>query len=491
MPAVIVANPYKEKCDRFNALRAELKTVQDAAEQAGAYSPENKARFDKLAAEATALKKEILGADAVTQGQQLLREFDEAADSPAPRQLQPEQVEQQLKADRKNYLRGTYKPRNFKLGSREENHRAAYDSGLVMLARTGSGAIQEWSRLRCAERGIDLLQISPFMGEDGQATGGYLVFPEFEATLIDLKEEYGVIGRNAMRIPMTSDTKLVPRRAGGTAVYYPGENGQIPASAMNFDQVQLIAKKYAQLSLWSTELNEDAVVNFADILAAEMAYQFAKAEDFNAAQGDGTSTYAGVVGFLQALVSGKNGISPTASVFTPASGNGTTTVAALAAATTANGGGFVTWNKVLGALPVYAEGRAKWFMHKTVFWTGIAPLIEAAGGNIAMYLSTGIPLKFLGYDVEFMQAMPNQSAISGASATPALQAVAVLGDMGITCFMGTRRGVTVKTSDQRFIEFDQLAIQCTERVAINNVCGDSVAPTVAAGPMVALTLPAT
>ena len=200
-----------------------------------------------------------------------------------------------------------------------------------------------------------------------------------------------------------------------------------------------------------------------------------------------------MIGFLYALANptGVNGVVPSASVVTPTAGQSTTTVAALAAATAANGGGLVSWNKLLGLLPIYAKGRAKFYMHKTVFWQGIAPVVEAAGGNIAMYLTTGIPLKFLGYDVEMMQAMPNVSQISGASASPALTAVAVLGDMLNTCFMGQRREMKVITSNERFMEYDQLAIQVSQRVAIKNVVGDSVAPTLQAGPMVALTLPAT
>ena len=50
--------------------------------------------------------------------------------------------------------------------------------------------------------------------------------------------------------------------------------------------------------------------------------------------------------------------------------------------------------------------------------------------------------------------------------------------MQMTSYMGVRRGVKVVTSDQRFIEFDQIAIQATQRVAINNVLGDwSIRPT--------------
>jgi HK97 family phage major capsid protein len=49
--------------------------------------------------------------------------------------------------------------------------------------------------------------------------------------------------------------------------------------------------------------------------------------------------------------------------------------------------------------------------------------------------------------------------------------------------MGERRGITVKTSEERYFEYDQIAIQATERVDINvHDVGDATT----AGPIVAL-----
>ena len=500
---------YDQKCHRFNELRTQMAAILDAPREAGAgLSTEEAAQFDTLATEAKALKAEIVSADEGTRRRRLLTEMDEALDLPRSNRPSADQIHEDLTQARNDFARGRYSLRFFARDNGRE-YESAYDSGLCLLARCGTGGNRDWALARIKERGLQLATITPFMGEDGSSSGGYLVFPQFEANLINLKEKYGIVEQNAFRIPMASDTLIVPRRAGGTAVYYPGENAQLTASAMQFDQVQLIARKYAQLALWSTELNEDSLIAMADLLAGEMAYQFAKSEDFNAAQGDGSANFAGVVGFLQALAIGKNGVVPTASLVTGTgtsltvtggggvsgcingaySGSGYTTCQAFAKGSTANGAGFNAWNAVVANLPVYAEARAKWYMHKTVFWQMIAPVIEAAGGNVATYLTSGVPLKFLGYDVQVMQAMPTSSQLSGSSSTPAFTIPAVLGDMGNTTFLGVRRGVTARSSDQRFIEFDQIALQCTQRVAINNVVGDSVAPALQAGPMVGLQLP--
>ena len=58
-----------------------------------------------------------------------------------------------------------------------------------------------------------------------------------------------------------------------------------------------------------------------------------------------------------------------------------------------------------------------------------------------------------------------------------------------TSKLGVRRGITVKMSDHRYIEYDQLAIQVTERFDVNNVVGDPESPTTVAGPMIALKTP--
>ena len=463
----------QEKCDRLAVAIAEMQGLAKKASDANvALTGDEAAAFDALAAEAKTLKAEV---HRLATLEDLSRELDKPR--PKPLRDAPDTERGLLELQR-----GRYQLRHFSpLQGRptHEAHEAAYKTGLLFLARCGYEEKRNWARGKLEAAGVNIETLSPFQAEDGNTQGGYLVFPEFEATLISLKEQYGVYQQNAFKLPMASDTLLIPRRAGGTTVYYPGENTQITESAMKFDQVQLLAKKYAQMTRWSTELNEDSVIAMADLLAGEFAYQFAKAEDFNGFIGDGTSTYAGVIGLLYKLCNTVNGVAATASL-----------AAAATTHTTADKLTLADWNKAVGLLPLYAEGRAKWYMHKTIFYGSILPLIEAAGGNIAMYLSDGAPRRFLGYEVVITQAMPTITAAVGTTATAAVSVPAVLGDMTMTGYMGQRRGVTVRTSDQRYIEYDQIAIQATQRVAINNVVGDSLDPANVAGPMVGLHLAA-
>src|SRR5262249_5432489 len=133
-------------------------------------------------------------------------------------------------------------------------------------------------------------------GEAVDTGGGYLVPTYFLNDLIQLREEFGVFRRTTQVVPMTSEVMIVPRRAGGLTVYYPAEGIATTESQKIWDGVSLTARKYACLILYSSELNEDAIVSVGDDLAGELAYAFAVAEDNNAFNGDGTSTFAGTNG---------------------------------------------------------------------------------------------------------------------------------------------------------------------------------------------------
>ena len=470
----------QDKSARLTAVIGEMEALAKAAQEADRpLTVDETAKFDALTVEAKALKADVHRLET-------LDDLKLGLDRPHPAPIRDDLDIQQGLLD---LSRGRYQLRNIK--PREgrpthEGHEMAYKTGLLFLARCGQGAMRDWAMRKIGDAGLSVDMLSPFQSEDGNSQGGYLVFPEFEATLINLKEQYGVFQREAFKIPMNSDTLIIPRRAGGTTVYYPGEHGQITESAMAFDQIQLVCKKYAQMTRWSTELNEDSVIAMADLLAGEFAYQFSKAEDTNGFIGDGTSTYAGTIGLLYKLVNTVNGVSPTYSLAGGVAGN----LACIATHTTVGATTLADWEAVVGALPLYAEGRAKWFMSKSVFWAGPARLMDAAGGNIAMFLSSGAPMRFMGYDVVFAQAMPTNAAATGTTAANAVSVPALLGDFSLSAFLGTRRGITVRTSDQRYIEYDQIAIQATQRVAVNNVVGDSVAPTSVRGPLIGLHLAA-
>lgn len=293
----------------------------------------------------------------------------------------------------------------------------------------------------------DKLAINTSTDSNGAA---FLIPEEFATDMIDLRERYGV-ARRALRIEsMMSDTKAIPRRQGGLAAYFVAEAGAGTESTKSWNQVRLTAKDVMCLSRYTAQVNADAVINFGDDLAGEIAYAFSYLEDTCAFNGNGTSDYGGIRGIRHQLVN-----TGTASVVTQATGN---TWGALVLA---------DFNNVVAKLPQYADTPgAAWYCHRAFYYGVMEKLTLAAGGVPAQEIRAGQrgrPI-FLGYPVEFVQVMP------GATATATL--VAILGDLSLGAVFGDRQQDSIAFSDQATIggqslwERNEIGIRGTERFDI-------------------------
>jgi HK97 family phage major capsid protein len=293
--------------------------------------------------------------------------------------------------------------------------------------------------------------------------GGFTVPDEFENELITLREQYGVFRRNARVVPMSSDVKRIPQRASTVTAYFVGEASAITESQQVFDQVQLVAKKLGVVTTISSELNEDNVVNLGDDLAGEIAYAFALKEDDCGFNGDGTSTYGGIVGLATALADATYQVSD----------GGQTTYAAVTQAEISAG---------FRKLPAWAAQRnnIKIFCSKNAYHGIFERLAMAAGGVTAAEMANGLVApKFFGYPVEFAQVIP---VTESASAT-----FAYIGDLAQGCYFGDRRQQTVAFSDSALNAFeqDEIAVRGTQRFDI--LCAN-VGSASAYGALVKMTL---
>jgi HK97 family phage major capsid protein len=322
-----------------------------------------------------------------------------------------------------------------------------------MATIMGDASARQW----CRDRGVEIR----VQTESINTAGGYVVPDVMERAIIDLRETYGMFRANARVLPMSSDHSLIPRRTGGVTAYFIGETDAITESDKSWNQVELTAKKLGALTRMSTDLSEDAIINIADDLAQEMAWAFARKEDQCGIDGDGTSTYGGMVGIRTRFID---------STHTAGQDQGTTPYTAWAHATFAD-----EIVAIMSLLPSYALPNAKWYINPT----GKAGLFDAlamqAGGTSAREMIDGSrQLMFAGYPIVVSAAMPT---------APTNGTVAFLfGDLSLSTTLGDRRGITIKVSDQRYMEYDQIGIQATERFCIvNHDLGDNTS----AGPIVA------
>lgn len=307
----------------------------------------------------------------------------------------------------------------------------AFRFGSWALACIGYKKSAQW----CTDNGI-VTKIANIEGNN--LAGGFLVPEEFENSIITLREQFGVIRNHARVVPMSSDIKRMPRRSTNLSASFVGEAGTASQTNETFDQINLVAKKSMVLTKFSSELSEDAVINFADDLAGEMAYAQAKLEDQCAFIGDSTSTYGGITGLATAV--GSAGVS-TATNTTA----GTITLAEIQSA--------------FALLPQYADNtNAKIFCNKSIWNALFLRLAYVSGGNNAVDLLTGSgQLSFAGYPVVLTQAM-NSSTATG-------KIMFHFGDMSQAVYFGDRRQTAVDFSNSALTSFetDMLCYRATTR----------------------------
>lgn len=353
-------------------------------------------------------------------------------------------------------------------GSPVEAEDAAYRSGMWCRAVIyGDQKAAQW----CAENDVPIhdgvsygAEQQRSQNESMNTAGGYLVFPELSTAIIDLRETYGTARRFINVKQMASDTMYIPRRTGGITAYFATEETAFTESSKTWGQVRLQAQALGALTRISRELEQDAVISVADDIASEMAYGLAVKEDATLWNGDGTSSYGGIIGIRTKFAAG---VSSIIGAVDAASGNDTFAEYTLA-----------DFEKVIGTLPKYAEPNARWYGHRFGWANSILRLAAAGGGNTIQTLSDGKPQQaWFGYPFETDQTLP--SAAIDLSDT----AVFLFGDLNAAVTMGERKGLTIDVTRDRYWELRQIGIMGWERIDINV---HDIGDTVNAGPLVAL-----
>lgn len=337
----------------------------------------------------------------------------------------------------------------------------AYKFGSFMLASCfGNMKAREW----CKENGIPLV-VERAHSEGSASAGGYLVPDEFSAEIIDLRDEYGMFRRLCQPFPMGRDTMSIPKRLTGLTAYPVGEATAITESTASWGQVNLTARKWGVLTLVSSELDEDAIVNIGDLLVGEVAYAFATAEDNAGWNGDGTGTYHGITGFTKLF---NDGVGTLAGAVDATSTHDT--LAEVDATDLA---------KVFAKLPqyVYMRGRPAFYCSQAAWGLVFQRLIAGAGGISKDDVTGRVIHQYLGFPVEIHPSLPSSTGTINDTV------MLLFGDIGLAAAFGDRRGMTVARSTEYKFAEDQIAIKGTERFDINiHSVGDNTTP----GPVVAL-----
>ena len=354
-------------------------------------------------------------------------------------------------------------PKSFS-GTGDEKYAKAYRFGMFVAAVYG----KKWARKWCENNGVILKTFEDDVDTKDQdehtnISSAVLVGEEFAADIIDLREKYGVARKECKIVPMTSDIRRDPRRRDGIPVYFVGEAATGTKGDKQWDQVTKTARKLMALSKFSSEISEDAIINVGDDIADEFAYAMALREDQCWYGGDGTQnngsvSYGGIIGLQQAFLN-QDTIANLNGAVVGAAGTG----AAWTGFTLPN------FNTLVGTLPEYADGNAKFYCSKAFWGSVMQRLATAAGGNRVGEITGGARVKeFLGYEVVISQVFPKTAAVNNL--------VCVFGDMRRAVDFGVRREITLGISNSALNAFeqDQTVLRATERfdIVVHDV-GDS------------------
>lgn len=408
-----------EKVDALSALVAKMNAaeyVEDKADQAA---------YDVL-------KAEIAGFDTKIERQQ---EADRLAATLARPAVETRTVPATVRA-----------PSSLKNIIGVDAEERAFRAGQFFLASMfGNNKAAAW----CKENGVI---VERALSEGVNSAGGVLVPEEMQNEIIVLRNEYGLARRDLKVVPMGRDTISTPKLVSGLTMYFTGEGIAATQSQPVWTNVRLTAKKASVLTLYSSELDEDAVVSIGDILTGEIAYAYALGEDGCLFSGDSTSTYGGMTG-LRTIFNA--GVGSLAGAVDAASGHDT--MAEIDATDLA---------KAQGALPqyVYVRGNPKWYCSQTMWANVFERLIGASGGVTKDQASGRTVREYNGYPVEITPAM---LAPAAASTDASDVAMILFGDLNMSASMGDRRGMTISRSTEYKFAEDQIAIKGTERFDIN------------------------
>lgn len=288
------------------------------------------------------------------------------------------------------------------------------------------------------------------MGEAVDTSGGYLVPEEFIGTIIRWVNEYGVARRYLRNVPMTRERINFPKRTGGLTVYFPDEGVAPTASDLSLGRITLTAKKFAVLTVFSKELEEDSAVGLGERIASEIALALAQAEDNCLWNGDGTSTYAGITGVFN---------SATVAVKTMDAGDTSFSD--------------TTWDYLVDLLTSVPDWAMKmpdtaWYCSPSV--RGVLLKVKGSDGQplLADPNRDGMG-QILGYPVRQSSAMPSIAADAVSTKFLAFGSLMAWG------LFGVRRAMTLERSTEVYWLTDQIAMKAVPRIDIQEAEGTAMA----------------
>jgi HK97 family phage major capsid protein len=284
------------------------------------------------------------------------------------------------------------------------------------------------------------------LNEGTGSAGGFLVPIEFEKFVNRKVDDFNVLRRSGRVLPMSSNQKNLNELVTDVAVSIIGEGAQITESDPVFGEPILTARKYAAITAWTNELMDDdeTDIGLANLLAERFAEGIAKKEEDEFVNG----VTAGSEGLLQ--VTGTTAVTMAA---------GKTSFADVEVSDI-----FDMITKIQEYSLMEAK-NAKLFMSPYT-WQALS---KDQPTNATYYLNPvpggQTPLQIKGVPVELVNAFP------GLAEDAVSTGFIVLSDLSKHLFIGDRKGMSVKVSEDgtvganNLFEEDKRALRVVKRTA--------------------------
>lgn len=269
----------------------------------------------------------------------------------------------------------------------------------------------------------------------GDATGGYLVPDDFVARVDELAYKYGIARQFATQINLGGRSAKIPKLTSEPEVTWVTEGGSISTGQPAFGITQLNIKDAAIIVPITNDLLEDSEIDITSILGRIFARAFAKGEDYQLFNGDG-SVFTGIMNHASVPVVT---MANTKTAFTD-----------------------ITANNLLdlnAAIHEASEENARYFMHRTV----LNIVKKLTNGATGPYLFTGNTIWEYPYS--------KSSLLPSVSESAADTKFMCYGDLGYVYF-GKKKDITLQIADQASVngvslfQNNMMAIRAIERVAI-------------------------
>lgn len=281
--------------------------------------------------------------------------------------------------------------------------------------------------------------------------------------IIELVFAYGQARQNATVFPLGAGTIKLPRLKAGEddfgflGVGTAGMSQAIGEKKVTAELVTFTANKFGGLIRIPTELEEDTFVPLGQFLARYIGRQMAKGEDKTLFLGDGTGTYANIVGVKKYCETNAAYLTQLASTKTHPSDATIADFRAMRAQVNA---------AVLMNMAANGQTAACYYMHPTMdsllvtFNTINNPLIYVRRPDGTATLD-GFPVKWIGV------SQPYTTAVAASTA------LAFFGDLSYW-YLGERGSVRVEVSKEVFFATDELAMRALERIDVENMAVDAM-----------------